>query len=279
VQADTLLLDPEDVARKITPRTRAIAAVDYAGQPCDYDALRSLAERHGLKLVSDACHALGGSFGARKVGALADLSTFSFHPVKPITTGEGGAITTDDATLAAKMRVFRSHGIVSDFRQREKAGAWAYEMTSLGFNYRLPDLACALGITQLRKLPAMLARREAIAALYDAGLRDRPHCVPLALRPGRVHGRHLYVVKLRESLDRDAVFRALREARIGVNVHYAPVHLHPFYRERFGHAPGLCPVAEREFRRILSLPIFPQMTDADAHDVLAALAAAAGGPE
>ncbi len=272
VQADTLLIDPEDVARRITPRTRAIAAVDYAGQPCDYTALRHLAERHGLKLVADACHALGASFGGKKVGALADLSAFSFHPVKPVTTGEGGAITTDDAALAKKMRTFRSHGIVSDFRQREKAGAWAYEMTSLGFNYRLPDLACALGIAQLRKLPAMLARRNEIAAIYDAGLRG---CQPLALLRGRTHGRHLYVVKLHESLDRDAVFRALRAARIGVNVHYAPVHLHPFYRERFGHAPGLCPVAERAFHRILSLPIFPQMTDTDAHDVLAALDAAA----
>jgi perosamine synthetase len=271
VEPDTLLLDPADVARRITPRTRAIAAVDYAGQPCDYTALRALAERRGLRLVADACHALGGSFHEKKVGALADLSTFSFHPVKPITTGEGGAITTDDADLAARMRVFRSHGITSDFRQREKAGAWAYEMTSLGFNYRLPDIACALGLAQLRKLPTLLARREEIAALYDAGWRARDYAQPLTLHPGRAHGRHLYVIKLAESLDRDAVFRELRATRIGVNVHYAPVHLHPFYRERFGYAPGLCPVAERESRRILSLPLFPQMTEADVRDVFAAL--------
>lgn len=271
VQPDILLIDPADVARRITPRTRAIVAVDYAGQPCDYDALRTLAASRGLKLLSDACHALGGSFGTRPVGSLSDLSTFSFHPVKPITTGEGGAITTDDSALAEKMRIFRSHGIASDFRHREKLGAWAYEMTSLGFNYRLPDLACALGIVQLRKLPAMHARRSAIAALYDAALQENPRIQPLALRPGRTHGHHLYVVKLDASLDRDAVFRALRAERIGVNVHYAPVHLHPFYRERFGHAPGLCPVAEREFQRLLSLPIFPRMTDDDARDVLAAL--------
>ena len=173
-RTDTLLIDPADVARKITPRTKAIMAVDYAGQPCDYAALRAIAERHGLQIVADACHALGADEGT-SVGSLADLSTFSFHPVKPITTGEGGAITTHDAELAAKMRVFRGHGIVSDFRQREKQGSWAYEMTSLGYNFRLSDIQCALGLSQLAKLPALIDRRQADRrALRGRRLRDQP---------------------------------------------------------------------------------------------------------
>jgi hypothetical protein len=145
VDADTLLIDPAEVERRISPRTRAIVAVDYAGQPCDYDALQAIADEHGLALVADACHALGGSDHGRPVGTLADLSTFSLHPVKHITTGEGGVITTNDPELAARMRIFRNHGITSDHRQREQQGSWFYEMTDLGYNYRLTDVQCALG--------------------------------------------------------------------------------------------------------------------------------------
>ena len=167
VDADTLLLDPARVAEKITPRTRAVVAVDYAGQPCDYDALREAAP--GLPILDDACHALGGTDPqGRSVGSLADLSTFSLHPVKPITTGEGGVITTDSAEWAARMRVFRNHGITSDHRQRQAQGSWFYEMVELGYNYRLPDVACALGLSQLKRhLPAWTRRRQEIARLYD----------------------------------------------------------------------------------------------------------------
>lgn len=271
VDPRTLLVAPADVERKITPRTRAIVAVDYAGQPCDYAALRALAARHGLALVADACHALGGAEGGRPVGSLADLSTFSLHPVKPITCGEGGAITTNDADLAAKMRVFRNHGISTDFRQREKLGSWAYEMVGLGFNYRLSDLQCALAASQLRKLPAWVARRQAIAARYDAAFAEATALRPLAVRPGVAHGYHLYVISLRAGLDRGAFFTDLRAQGIGANVHYAPVYLHPFYREKFGTVPGLCPAAESAYAQILTLPVFPRMTDADADDVIAAV--------
>lgn len=269
VEPDTLLIDPADVARKVTPRTKAIVAVDYGGQPCDYTALRAIAERHGLGIVADACHALGASSGGTPVGSLADLSTFSFHPVKPITTGEGGAIVTNNADFAAKMRVFRGHGIVSDFRQREKAGSWAYEMTSLGFNYRLCDIQCALGVRQLAKLPGWIERRQALAAYYDERLRDHPLLAPLVCRPNVSHGYHLYVAQVPVGVDRGEIFRAFRAARIGVNVHYLPVYLHPFYRERFGDQTGACPVAEAAYARILSLPIFPLMTTADVDDVIA----------
>ena len=271
VDAGTLLLDPASVEERITPRTRAIIGVDYAGQPCDYDSIRALARSRGLTVLADACHALGGCAGGRPAGSLADLSTFSLHPVKPITTGEGGMITTDDAELAAKMRVFRSHGITGDFRQREKAGAFAYEMTGLGFNYRLSDLQCALGITQLRKLPGWIARRQQLAARYDAALQSSTVAAPLAARPEVSHGYHLYAVQLAPTLDRAAIFQAMRARRIGVNVHYLPVYLHPYYRERFGHAPGLCPRAEAAYARLLTLPLFPGMSDDDVDDVVAAL--------
>jgi perosamine synthetase len=269
VDPETILVDPADVERKITSRTKAIVAVDYAGQPCDYEALRAIANRHGLALVADACHALGATDKGGKVGSLADMSTFSLHPVKPITTGEGGMITTQDASLAARMRTFRSHGIETDFRQRESRNSWAYEMVSLGYNFRLSDLQCALGIEQLRRLPAMLARRQEIAARYDQAFAGSTKVSPLKNRPEATHGYHLYVV--RTACDRDVAFRRLRAAGIGVNVHYMPVYLHPFYREKFGHQPGLCPKAEAVFAKILSLPIFPRMTDADADRVIAAI--------
>lgn len=273
VDADTLLLDPVQVEAKITTRTKAIIAVDYAGQPCDYDMLRSVADRHGLPLVADACHAIGGNYRGRPVGTLADLNTFSFHPVKHITTGEGGVVTTDDPELAWRMRVFRNHGITSDHRQREQQGSWFYEMVDLGYNYRLTDFQCALGLSQLRKLPAWVARRQAIARQYEAAFAQLPVVKPLAVRPEVSHAYHLYVVGLNPTLraTRAQVFAGLRAEGIGVNVHYVPVHLHPFYRTRFGTGPGLCPIAEQAYDRVLSLPMFPQMTDEDVEDVVCAV--------
>jgi perosamine synthetase len=274
VDPHTLLLDPDCVAARITPRTKAVIAVDYAGQPCDYDRLNNLCAQHGLPLVSDACHAVGGHYRNRPVGSLARLTTFSFHPVKSMTTGEGGAITTDDVDLAARLRLFRSHGIATDFRQREKMGSFFYEMTELGYNARITDFQCALGISQLRKLRGWVDRRQDIARRYDAAFADIPHVQPLAVRPEVSHGYHLYVVRLdleRLTADRAAIFKALRAENIGVNVHYCPVHLHPWYRQRFGYGPGLCPVAEAAYEGLLSLPMFPAMTDADVDDVVQAM--------
>jgi perosamine synthetase len=267
VEPDTLLIDPASVEARITPRTKAIVSVDYAGQPCEYDALRGLADRHGLKLVADACHSLGGSYRGRSVGALADLTAFSFHPVKHITTGEGGMVATDDSALARRMRLFRNHGLSTDHRQRESAGSWFYEMVELGYNYRLTDIQCALGLSQLRRLPSWIARRQEIARRYDAAFGDGSGVGPLRTRPEVGHARHLYVVRVD---DRGAMFRALRHDGIGVNVHYIPVHLHPFYRSRFGTGPGLCPVAEEAYEAILSLPMFPKLTDEE-QDVVIAL--------
>ncbi|MBL8800127.1 MAG: UDP-4-amino-4,6-dideoxy-N-acetyl-beta-L-altrosamine transaminase [Planctomycetia bacterium] len=268
VDPDTLLMDPASVSARITARTRAIIAVDYAGQPCDYDALQSLADRHGLALLADACHALGGSYRGRRAGSLARMTAFSFHPVKTIACGEGGAVTTDDADLNARLRLFRNHGISTDHRQREAAGAWYYEMVELGYNYRLSDIHCALGLSQLAKLPRFLERRRAIARRYDAAFAGSTNLQPLARQDNVEHAYHLYVVRLPE---RDAAFATLRRQGIGVNVHYVPVHLHPFYRQRFGTAAGLCPVAEQAYRHILSLPIYPGLSDADQTRVLGAV--------
>jgi len=274
VDPETLLIDPKSVEEKITPRTKAIVAVDYAGQPCDYDSLRKIADRHGISLVADACHALGAEYKNKKVGSLADLSALSFHPVKHITTGEGGAITTDNPKFNERVRMFRNHGISMDYRQRDKKGTWYYEMVDLGYNYRLTDIQCALGLSQLKKLPGWIRRRQEIAKEYGASFEKFSAVKPLTRSPHVSHAYHLYVIKLdleKLGKDRATIFSALRKQGIGVNVHYIPVHLHPFYRERYKTGPGLCPVAEAAYERILSLPIFPAMSNEDVKRVVTAL--------
>jgi len=274
VESGTLLLDPAKAEEKITSRTKAIVAVDYSGQSCDYDSLRSFAVVKGLGLVDDACHAVGGSYKGRPVGSLADLNTFSFHPVKHFTTGEGGMITTDENRLAQRMRTFRNHGITTDHRQRSEEGSFFYEMVDLGFNYRLTDFQCALGLSQLRKLPQFVRRRQQIAARYDAAFFDMPAVQPLSVRADVSHAYHIYVVQFdlnQLTANRATIFAALRAEGLGVNVHYIPIHYHPFYRERFGTGPGLCPIAEAAYERLITLPIFSAMSDADADDVIEAV--------
>ncbi len=274
VDPETLLLDPAQVEAKITSRTKAIIPVDYAGQPCDYDALQAIADRHRLAVVADACHAIGGSYKGRATGSLADLNTFSLHAVKHITTGEGGVITTDDSEMARRMRFFRNHGITTDHRQREAQASWFYEMVDLGYNYRLTDYQCALGMSQLRKLPSWICRRQQIARRYDSAFANIPAVKPLSMRSEVSHAYHLYVIQLNPvylKTDRATIFSALRAEGIGVNVHYIPVHLHPFYRLNCGTRSGLCPVAESAYEGLITLPIFPAMSDADADDVIAAV--------
>jgi UDP-4-amino-4,6-dideoxy-N-acetyl-beta-L-altrosamine transaminase len=271
VESDTLLIDPTDVARRITSKTRAIIAVDYAGQPCDYDSLHKLTQTHGLALVADACHSLGGSYRGRQVGTLADLTVFSFHPVKHITTGEGGMVVTDNSELAARMRRFRNHGIDTDHRQREASGTWSYQMVELGYNYRITDLQAALGMSQLAKLPGWLEKRRKLAAAYGTALDNIASVKPLAVRLGNGHAYHLYVVRLADSKVRRQIFDGLRRQRIGANVHYLPVHLHPYYQGAFHTAPGLCPNAEAAYDYILTLPLHQGMDETDVARVANAL--------
>lgn len=256
VDPETLLLDPSAVEAAITPRTKAIIAVDYAGQPCDWDALRAVADRYGLALVADGCHALGAAYKGRNVGTLADITVFSFHPVKHITTGEGGMAVTHDETLAARMRAFRGHGITTTASQREKSGAWFYEMTELGYNYRITDFQCALGSSQLKKLDGWINKRNTLARAYTAALAEQNGINPLICRENVRHAYHLYVVR---TPNRDTLFRRLRANGIGANVHYVPVHLHPYY-QHLGYTKGLCPVAEAAYEEILTLPLWPGMT-------------------
>lgn len=257
VLPDTLLIDPVSIECKISSKTKAILAVDYAGQPCDWKALRSIAEKHGLSLIGDSCHAIGATYGGQRLGTLADMTVFSFHPVKHVTTGEGGMVVTHDDELARMCRLYRNHGITTDSRQREESGAWYYEMTELGFNYRMTDIQAALGSSQLKKLSGFLEQRREIASQYDGLFSESESVQPLKLDIGREHAYHLYVVKVP---NRDLVFKNLRRQGVGVNVHYIPVYLHPFYKKNYGTKAGDCPSAEKAFESILSLPIFPSLT-------------------
>ncbi len=274
VCADTLNLDPEKAAEKITERTRVILPVDYAGHPADLKAIQDLAGRHGFTVIEDASHALGAEYEGRCVGGIAAMTVFSFHPVKHIATGEGGMVTTNRADLADTLRRFRNHGISSDARQRQSAGQWHYEMVMLGFNYRLTDMACALGLSQLKRLGENLFRRREIAAAYTEAFRDLEGLTTPAVRDGVDPAWHLYPIRLnREKLNagRTQVFRALRAENIGVNVHYIPVHFHPYYRERFGNRAGEYSVAENAYESLISLPIFHGMKDGDVRDVVRAV--------
>jgi len=274
VSSDTLNLDPEQVARKISANTRAILPVDYAGHPADLMPILEIAQRHGLVVIEDACHALGAEYDGRSVGSIADMTVFSFHPVKHITTGEGGMVTTDNLRFAETLRCFRNHGFSSEARQRLQTGQWQYEMVLLGFNYRLPDIVCALGLEQLKRLEANLARRRAIAAMYAAAFHEIPGVIPPPVRAGVNPAWHLYPIRTdlsRLTANRAQVFRALRAENIGVNVHYIPVYHHPYYRERFGSRIGEFPVAEAAYERLISLPMFHGMNDGDVEDVIHAV--------
>ena len=268
VERDTGNLDPDLVEAAITERTKAIVPVDFAGHPADYDRLRAIADRHGLRLLADAAHSLGATYKGRSVGTLADASELSFHPVKPVTTAEGGAVVTDDPELARRAARFRTHGITREPDELEQPdeGGWWNEQHDLGYNYRLTDVQAALGASQLRRLERFIVRRRDIAAQYDAALAD----IDALELPGRRQhvepGWHLYVVRTHEPELRKPLFDRLRTAGIGVQVHYLPVYWHPYYA-RLGYPRGLCPMAERYYASAVSLPIFPAMSDWDVQDV------------
>ena len=272
---DTLGVDTDHVAALITPRTRAVVVVDYAGVPVDLDEIMRLAADNDLVVIEDACHAPGASYRGRPIGSIAHISTFSFHPVKHLTTGEGGMVTTADPALDRRVRRLRNHGIDTDFRQRETAGTWEYDVVELGFNYRLSDIHCALGLSQLAKVPSWVERRRAIAENYRDLLAELP-LTTIHEPDDRAASWHLFPVLL-DGHDpaprRAAAFTRLRSAGIGVNVHYRPVHLHAAYAE-LGHQPGSLPVAEDAYARLLSLPMWPGLDDAQQERVVDALRAA-----
>lgn len=274
VKRDDLLIDPQDVRRKIGPNTKGILAVDYAGQPCDYESLLEIAQEHELTLVADACHSIGGSRAGSPMGSFANLSCFSFHPVKHITTAEGGAIVTNNEQLATRMRTFRNHGISTDHRQRAEQGKLHYEMVELGYNYRLNDVQCALGLSQINRLGAWVQRRNEIASLYNELFAGSPYVESLTTHQDNVNAHHLFVVRLNlENMrhSRDEIFQKMRKVGIGVNCHYPPVHLHPYYKARFGTTEGLLPNTEWAYERILSLPMFADLSNPQVTRVAQAL--------
>ena len=268
VQADTGNIDPVAVEAAIGSRTRLVVAVDYTGHPADYDDLSAVCAARGVTLVADAAHSFGATYHGRPVGTLAAASELSFHPVKPITTGEGGAIVSDDEGIADLAARFRTHGIERNPAAMSAHGAWHYEQHDLGFNYRMTDIHAALGLSQLRRLDKFVARRRAIAARYLEALADVGGLTLPHIREGVEPGWHLFVVRVSEASRRRRFFDRLRELGIGVQVHYIPVHHHPFY-QRLGFERGICPVAEDFSARAVSLPIFPRMTDDEVDQVIA----------
>ncbi len=269
---NTYNIDPDRIKERITSKTKVIIPVDFAGQPCDFDEIHDIAEKNNLIIIEDAAHALGAEYKGRKVGGLADLTILSFHPVKHITTGEGGMVLTNNRDNYEKLLTFRTHGIIKNPKQMEKnEGKWYYEMHSLGYNYRITDFQCALGISQFKKLEKFIKRRRQIVNKYNTAFRDFEELIIPCEQKLVKSSYHLYVIQLileKLKVDRKMIFDALRAENIGVQVHYIPLHLQPYYREHFKYRAGSFPVAERYYSRCLTLPLFPKMSDDDINDVI-----------
>lgn len=260
IDASTYNINPEEIRKNITPNTKAIIPVDFTGQPADMDAIMEVAREHNLVVIEDGAHSLGAEYKGKKVGTQADMTMFSFHPVKPITTAEGGIIVTNNEEYYRKLQLFRSHGIEqTDFSADQ--GGWYYEMTDLGYNYRMTDLQAALGLSQLTKIDTFIQQRREIAAFYTEAFQDiEGIIVPQQLEETN-SGWHLYMLQL-EDISRKFVFEQMRLLNIGVHVHYIPVYWHPYY-QHMGYKRGLCPIAEKWYEKALTLPIHPNMTVED----------------
>lgn len=260
IKKTTRNIDPEDIRNKITPKTKAIIFVDYAGHPCDIDEIRNIATEHDLYLIEDAAHALGASYKGKKIGTLADISVFSFHPVKPITTGEGGAALTDNPDIAERLALLRSHGIKKpDAATKNQDTAWQYDMKLLGRNYRLTDIQAALGLSQMKKLDQFIQKRNSLAVQYQKELQNVPFIDTPYTDSHVYHGWHLFTVLLK-GIDRNRFFGYLRNHGIGVNVHYIPTYRLSYYREHFPTDFSRYPVTEDVFSHIITLPLYPGIT-------------------
>jgi dTDP-4-amino-4,6-dideoxygalactose transaminase len=272
----TLNIDPAKIRAAITPRTKAILPVHYGGLACDMDAILAIAKEHGLKVVEDAAHALPTTWRGTLVGQLqSDVTVFSFYANKTITTGEGGMAVTRDAALAQRMRVMRLHGMNRDAFDRftSKTPAWYYEVVAPGFKYNMTDVAAAMGVQQLARLPQFVQRREQLARRYHAALADLPLVLPAIAPAGDVHAWHLYVVRLapQARIGRDALIEGLSDRGIGTSVHYVPLHRHPYWRDRYQLTPEQFQHADAAYQAMVSLPLFTAMSDADQGRVIAAL--------
>lgn len=272
IDEETYNIDPAQIRRKITPKTKAVMPVDFTGQPVDLDEIMAIAKEHNLVVIEDGAHSLGAAYKNKKVGSQAHMTMFSFHPVKPVTTGEGGIITTNSEKYYEKLKRFRTHGI-SRTPYAEEQGGWYYEMTELGFNYRMTDLQAALGISQLRKLDDFVARRSEISKKYNEALEQVPGLILPKQLAVTSSGWHLYMIQLDQNViqkSRKQVFEEMQALNIGVHVHYIPVYWHPYYQQ-LGYKKGICPNAEKWYKQALTLPIFTGMKDEDVKDVVIAL--------
>ncbi|MBA7558939.1 UDP-4-amino-4-deoxy-L-arabinose--oxoglutarate aminotransferase [subsurface metagenome] len=276
IDADTLNIDPVEIKKKINKKTKALIPVDFTGLPVDLKEIQEIARKYNLIIIEDASHALGATYKDRKIGSISDMTIFSFHPVKHITTGEGGMITTNNKEYYERLKLFRTHGITKDKDKLLKYdGPWYCEMQELGYNYRLTDFQCVLGLSQLKKVDRIIQRRREIVQKYDYEFKDMPELkIPQTNPVDSNPAWHLYIIQLdleKLKVGRREIFEALKAENIGVNVHYVPVHLQPYYQKKFGYRRGDFPKAENYYSRAITLPIFPKMTENDINDVVKAV--------
>jgi len=255
VRRDTLNINPEEIEKKINNKTKAIVTVDFAGLPCDYNKILRIAKKHSLFLIEDACHALGARYNGKKVGSFADMTILSFHPAKNITTGEGGMVLTNDSDLYNKLKVARNHGIV----KKPDNGKWYYEIENPYFNYRITDIQCALGLSQLKKISSFINKRRQLAAMYNKALGSNSNIVTPIGGVNAESAWHIYPIQVPEGSRRE-VFEYLQKKGIGVQVHYMPLNLQPFYKKKFGYKKGDFPNAEKYYQGAITLPLFPGLT-------------------
>lgn len=275
INPETYNIDPADIERKITRNTKAVVAVDFTGQAVEVEKIREICDKNNLFFIEDAAHSLGTCYNGKSVGSLADMTEFSFHPVKTCTAGEGGAITTNDDELYKRLVLFRTHGItrVKDWMDKESEGGWYYQEIDLGYNYRMTDIQAALLCTQLDKLGMFAKRRKELVKRYDEAFSEMPEIIVQKEIPESDTVRHLYIIQLNTDMlkcGRREVFDALQAEGVGVNVHYIPVYSFPYYK-KLGYEMGICPNAEKLYERIISIPLFYSMTNDDQDKVIEAI--------
>jgi len=266
IEKDTVNIDPEEIRKKINSNTKAIIPVHFAGHPCDLEEIKEIAEKHNLLIIEDASHALGAEYKNSKIGSCkySDMTIFSFHPVKHITTGEGGAVLTNRKDLYQRLLLFRNHGITKKKEKMNKFdGPWYYEMHELGFNYRITDFQCALGISQLKKLEKYIERRRELVSIYNKELSKMDKIILPVEKPYVKSSWHIYYIRLKDTSKRRLIFEELQKSNIGVQVHYIPVYLQPYYQKNFGYKIGDCPKAEEYYKSTITLPLYPKMMNSE----------------
>ena len=275
IDEETYNIDPKEIEKALTPKTKAVVAVDYTGQVVDLDTIMETCHKQNVVVIEDAAHSIGTLYKGRPIGSIADMTTFSFHPVKTVTAGEGGAVLTDNEEYYKKLLLYRSHGMTRDQAQmtKESEGGWYYQMIDLGYNYRMTDMQAALLISQLEKLPMFSKRRKEIVARYNEAFSRIPELTVQQELEGSDSTRHLYILRIKPEklrIDRRGFFDALAAENIMCNVHYIPIYLQPYYQE-MGYPKGLCPRAEKLYSEMMSLPLYYAMTDQDVEDVITAV--------